>query len=64
MDYLIQQVHWNQMKEDERATKSQIVRQLRLERSLKNNSVEQKVVERQIISLTRKLDDILEHGRK
>jgi hypothetical protein len=61
MDSLIKRSHQIHIKEQEREIKLQIVRQLRLERSLKKNSVEQKIVDRQVAYLTRKLDDILEY---
>jgi hypothetical protein len=59
MDSLIRVRQYQMLSERERELKLQILRKLRLERSYKKGSIQEHISKKEIVCLTRKLDETI-----
>jgi len=59
MDSLIRVYNYQVLSERERKLKLEILRKLRLERSYKKGSIEEHINKKEIVYLTRKLDETI-----
>jgi hypothetical protein len=63
MDSLIRMHQYQILSERERELKLQILRKLRIERSYKKGSIEEHINKKEIVYLTRKLDETIHQKR-